>query len=108
MSEVRVWTSREAVQVAFGGYDELRDEIRRRAHGAFGDDQRPVRAALLEVVFLLDRWEADMVARFGVEGPAVPVRLELVDPEFPRGSEPQLNRAWANLGRFGRHMRRAS
>lgn len=97
-----MWTSREAVAVAFGGYDELRDEVRRRAHQASGDDRARERGALLEVVFLLDRWRDEMAARFGVDSPAGPARPDLLDTDAPRGTCRQLDRAAANRPQHAR------
>jgi hypothetical protein len=110
VGEVQVYTPREAADIALAGYTELRDEVRQRAHDAFGDEKAPVRAALLEAVFLMDRWRDVMLARFGVESPAGAAGPVLRDVDFPAGSELQVGRVVANRGRtFGsRGVGRAS
>ena len=102
MLEAQIWTPYEAEEIAFKGYKELRDEVRRRAHQAIGDDRAKERAALLDVVFLMDRWRDEMAARFGVDSPAGPARPDLLDTDAPRGTCRQLDRAAANRPQHAR------
>lgn len=69
MTEVEVFTRAEVARRVRYEFDRFREELRGQAHDAFGDSQRMRRAALLEVLFNLDPFRDDVLARFGVDVP---------------------------------------
>ena len=88
MSDEQAWPTRAVVDRVAAGFRGARDELREKAHAAFGDENAEVRQLWLDAIFVLDAWRDRTLAALGEPTP-VDAHPELADE--PPGEWPLVN-----------------
>lgn len=105
MSDQQRWLTEDAVQAVFDLWQQLRDEVRDRAHAATGDDNLPVRKALLDVAFRLNELDDELRFRIGLPPRVAPEPESAALSSQPPTDWPLVDRQEPTGRPAARHLR---